>query len=385
MKKTLRKLTALTLTLLLLFSASAVQASAGLFDKIEDVVTDSPVVTARELEEYIEILEEYGIESEEDYYCYIDFPVEVSLTSGETIFVEYGYGTNESGKRIIHCDLYVDIRDYQKAAENGDTVLPLYYEITLLSSIGVEMDNRSGEAEVELIDCYVKEIIPVSGLSDTYRELGLVGSVVTDVLTGEEEYTLDGAVFDIVYPDGSKERATVETVTDEDDYEYYELNGEEIWYYFDDEKEVVEIYYADACLEYPVEYIPFPVSEIVIDNITVTDNFEAESVSYTVTKPDGSTQSYTYSFDGAPVTTILGMDGYMGESVDGAYIVIFVSKSYTEDYPSKELLEVVVFGDINAFATETIEGKAQEDNLLNRLLYKLRMFFIRIIEFLWYI
>ncbi len=387
MKRTLKKLTAFTLVFMLLFSLSAVPVSAAsIFDKIASVeVTGEPTVTAREIDEYIEYMSEYGWDDEDDYLYPVNTVFEVALTSGEVIVTEdYGYGENADGKRWIIADAYIDIRDYQQAKESGSDALPLIYEVYLYSSIAVEMDYLEGESEAKLIDCYVKSITPVSGLSDSYYDRGYIYILIDEYLPVEEEFDLEGAVFDITYPDGSVVRDTVKTVVDEDDYEYYELNGEEIWYNFYHDEQMVEIYYYDFCYEHPVEYIPFPVSEIVIDEVVVNDDFEAESVSYTVTKADGTTQSYTYTFDGEPTVSFAGVGGYLAESVDGAYIVIGSSSYYTDDYPSTEVLEVAVFADIDVYAIENIEGETQEDNLLNRLIYKIRMLIMRILEILWY-
>ena len=387
MKKTVKKLAALTLVFMLLFSVFSVQASAAsIFDKIASVeVVAEPIVTAREIDEYIAIVDEYGWDDESDYLYPVDAVFEVTLTSGEVIETEsFGYGENADGKRWISAGSYIDIRDYQTAKENGGDTIPFIFEMYLYSSIDIEMDYREGTCEAKLIDCYIESLTPVSGLPDTYRDVGMIGSVMGQFLPDMEGFDLEGAVFDIKYPDGSIVRDTVEIAVDEDGQEYTVLNDEEIWWYFDSEESAVIINFVDVAYSHPVEFIPFPVSGIVIDEVKVTDAFEAESVSYTVTKPDGTTQSYTYSFDSEPVTTILGMDGYMAESVDGAYVVILVSKYYNDDYPTTEILQVTVVADIDAIATEEIEGATQEDNLLNRLIYRLRMFFMRIIDFLWY-
>ncbi|MBQ7005007.1 MAG: hypothetical protein IJN68_01095 [Clostridia bacterium] len=387
MKKTMKKLTALTLVFMLLFSVFSVQASAAsIFDKIASVeVVAEPIVTAREIDEYIAIVDEYGWDDESDYLYPVDAVFEVTLTSGEVIVTEsFDYGENADGKRWISAGSYIDIRDYQTAKENGGDTIPFIFEMYLYSSIDIEMDYREGTGEAKLIDCHIESLTPVSGLPDTYRDVGMIGSVMGQFLPDMEGFDLEGAVFDIKYPDGSIVRGTVEIAVDEDGQEYTVLNDEEIWWYFDTEESSVIINFVDVAYSHPVEFIPFPVSGIVIDEVKVTDAFEAESVSYTVTKPDGTTQSYTYSFDSEPVTTILGMDGYMAESVDGAYVVILVSKYYNDDYPATEILQVTVVADIDAIATEEIEGATQEDNLLNRLIYRLRMFFMRIIDFLWY-
>ena len=383
----MKKLTALTLVFMLLFSVFSVQASAAsIFDKIASVeVVAEPIVTAREIDEYIAIVDEYGWDDESDYLYPVDAVFEVTLTSGEVIVTEsFDYGENADGKRWISAGSYIDIRDYQTAKENGGDTIPFIFEMYLYSSIDIEMDYREGTGEAKLIDCHIESLTPVSGLPDTYRDVGMIGSVMGQFLPDMEGFDLEGAVFDIKYPDGSIVRGTVEIAVDEDGQEYTVLNDEEIWWYFDTEESSVIINFVDVAYSHPVEFIPFPVSGIVIDEVKVTDAFEAESVSYTVTKPDGTTQSYTYSFDSEPVTTILGMDGYMAESVDGAYVVILVSKYYNDDYPATEILQVTVVADIDAIATEEIEGATQEDNLLNRLIYRLRMFFMRIIDFLWY-
>ena len=387
MKKTLKKLTSLTLVLMLVFSVFSVQASAGLFDKIESVKPVYEIVTAREIEEYINLLNEYkdkyDIEIEEsDYYLGIDVCYEVTLTTGEVIEVtDYGYGENASGKRTILAYTEIDIRDYQKAVKKGEATIPYTYEMYLYSSIGVEMDHAEGQGEVEIIDCHVKDLIPVSGLPTQYREY----STIEYLLDLDESFDMEGAVFDIIYNDGTKKRSTVEMAYDEEyEYSYYVLDGEEIYSYFNYDEENVSINYMDFELIYDVEFIPFPISEIIIDNVELSADFEPLSVTYTVIKPDKSKENFTFEFTGEPDTELLGINGYLAGSVEDYPIFIGTYKGYTDDYPSKELLEVVIMADVDIMDVEEIEGAQQEDNIINRIIYKVRMFLLRVFDFLYY-
>lgn len=387
MKKTLKKLTSLTLVLMLVFSLFSLQASAGLFDKIESVKPVYEIVTAREIEEYINLLNEYkdkyDIEIEEsDYYLGIDVCYEVTLTTGEVIEVtDYGYGENASGKRTIFAYTEIDIRDYQKAVKKGETTIPYTYEMYLYSSIDIEMDYVEGQGEVEIIDCYVKDLVPVSDLPTQFREY----STIEYLLDVDEPFDMEGAVFDIIYNDGTKKRATVEMAYDEEyEYSYYVLDGEEIYTYYDYEEESLSINYKDFELIYDVEYIPFPISEVVIDNVELSDAFEPLSVTYTVIKSDETKETFTFEFAGVPEVEILGINGYLAESVEGYPVFIGTYQGYTDDYPSKELIEVVIMADIDIMAVESIEGAEQPDNLLNRLIYKIRMFLLKVFDFLYY-
>ena len=130
MKKTLRKLSALTLSFILLFSISAVQASAAsIFDKIysAEFVTE-PVITARELDEHLELMD--GFDWVNNIYYF--FPqLEVALTSGEVIEVIDGYGLSDDSKRMVEVNCYLDINDYKQAVANGESRIPFNYDVIL--------------------------------------------------------------------------------------------------------------------------------------------------------------------------------------------------------------------------------------------------------------
>lgn len=384
MKKTLKKLTATLLALVLLSSMVSLSASAAsIFDKIADVkLLGDATVTKREVDWYIDLIEKYGgFETEEDYYCSLDwFCCEVALTGGAVIVTdEYGWGMSDDGKRTVSAYAYIDVRDYTEALEKGDNTIPVYYEVYLYSSIDIELDCYEATGEAKLVDCYVKSITPVSGVPEKYEEIGTIES-----LLGAEDYDLEGAVFDIEYPDGSVERATVEAAYDEHGNEYRTLNGKEIYYYYDYDENGVIISYEDTECKIEVEYVPFPISEIVIDDFQADDDLEPVSVSYTVVLADETRQSFTYYFEQEPEVELLGVKGYVAETVADKPIFIGTTKSFEGDFPQTEYLTVVIMADAMCFETDFIEGETQPDNLLNRLIYNIKMFLARIFEFFYF-
>ena len=386
MKKTMKKLTALTLIFMLLFSAFSVQASAiSLFDKITEVALgEVPTVTEREIEAYIAYMDEIGWE-EEDYLYPVYVPADVTISTGEVIFCdEYGDGISDNAQRIVMINAYLDIREFQQAVESGADTVTFHYDAVLYSSLLIELDSFSGTGEAPIAECYVKNLTAVSGIPESYQCTSSFNTIIIDG-TNEKEFILEGAVFDIEYPDGRIVRATVEKNENENGYEYCTLDGNYIDYWVDDEEGIIEICFEDFTLYEDIEIIPFPIAEITIDDVTVTDDFEAESVTYTVTNIDGTAQSFTFTFDGEPDANIIAMPIYLGEYAFGMPVIIVSDKYEGEEYPIKEYLGVVVLADYGIHAETEIEGPAQEDTLLGRILYRIRMFLMKIFEFLFYL
>lgn len=380
MKKTFKKFTSLALVLMLVFSVFSVQASAGLFDKIADVqIIAKEPVTARELDEYIEEIEEYGAEYDIDYYYYISAECVATLSTGEAIETEYGVGESKNGKRLVVMEAYVDVRDYLEVKESGADTLPLYYDVTLLSSIYIEMDTVKGEAEIPFTDCYVKSITPVSGLPEAFRDRGSFIWLVED--ESYEEKFLEGAVFDVEYPDGTVKRGKVK-IEEENGHCDALLFDEYISYYVDVDEDIIEIYYGDYIYTSEIEVIDFPLTEIVIDDVQISDSFEAQSVSFTVTKTDGTTESFVCDVTGEPDFDILGSIELYGCYVEDVPVVVYVEKYVDDDvYPSREYIYVTVDADYDVYAEKNIEGPEQEGNFLGEFIFRIRKFFEKIISF----
>ena len=149
MKRTLKKSIAFALTLMLLFSCVYVQGFA-LFDKITDVkISSIEKFGWKEIQEYYDYLDEIGgATTDEDYYYNLDTTGEVTISTGEVIKVEEGYGYSKNEKRIASVNAYVDIRECKKARDSGKYKVKVYMEVTLFSSIFVNLDSKKIEKTV---------------------------------------------------------------------------------------------------------------------------------------------------------------------------------------------------------------------------------------------
>jgi len=381
MKKTVKKITALILTVLLIIPLVSVQGFA-LFDKITDVkITEKEVLSARYIDDYIGILEEVEA-TEEDYYFYeVGVKADITISTGEVISCsEWGMGTSQDKKRTCYVEVYIDIRDYEKAVKEGKNTIPLYYSAVLLSSIDIELDKISGETEITFVDCIIKELIPVSGIPESYEEKGLIDSIINDEQgETEEELLLKDAVFDIVYADGSVKRETVK-IAEGEYYSYEVLDGEEIYYWINEEAGILEIYYIDALVEAPIEFIPYPIADVKIDSVKVSDAFEPESVTYTVTKSDGTTFVCTTDISAEKGSDVMGFKGYIEEVMEGVPVVIFVEEYSGDEYPPRDYISVTVFADLAAMDSMEIEGPEQEGTALGELIYKIISFIKKLIN-----
>ena len=393
----MKKLTALILTLILIFSLSAIQGSAGLLDKIESVeLSEDSFVTVKELEWYIEMsgLEDITPEDEADYfYCfYPEFRVTLS-TGEEIVTAANGYGESKDGKRIVEATAWVDIRDYYEAVENGDDVLPYIYDVCLYSSIGVEMDYVEGAGEIGLIECYIQGITPVSGVPSAFYPESEVRNVLDG--TKADVFALKNAVFQVKRNDGTVVKAAVEKVVEEYEdtvYVYYTLDGADFDYWIDEEESVIEIYAGDYTLTKKIKLLESPISSIVIDEVEVSDDFKVESVTYTSVTTDGIRRKNTFEVSDAEPVEYFEYSGgnyyciYIAEKIEGQPVVFEIDTYESDVYPSRQYLCVTVISDCQYGSDYIeIEGPEQEDTFLNRIIYRFRMFIQRILELFWYI
>lgn len=392
--KNIKKLTAVIITFLLLISVSALPASAAsIFDRIDDVsFVSAQEITIREIDEYKTYLEEAGQHTEiteDDYQYIVEVFLDVTLSSGEVIECNDFYNFSEDGKRYVGVYSYIDIRDFDKAVENGETKVPVYYDIELYSQYDIKLDSISGQGEASIIECYIRNLTPVSGYPEVVQEVSpyqwMIDSYFEEESDTEYVQNIEGAVFDIEYPDGSIKRAAVEIQETEHGAVFYALDGKPIYYSVNYNEEMFVIEYLDIVINIPVEVIHIPIEAVVIDEVIVSDDFEAETVSFTLTMTDGSEESLEVDFTTDESYMLMGsFPIYIAETKDGYPILVFLYEHEGNEYPVRSYINVMV--DVNGDISDEaeLEGPAQEDTLLNRLIYRIRLFFVRIFEFFYY-
>ena len=370
MKKTVKKITALILTVLLIIPLVSVQGFA-LFDKITDVkITSVEKFSRKQIEEEFEWIEELGGADSDEYYQYILIcEAEVTLSTGEVISTENGAGTSKDKKRNVLLYSYVDIRECKEAYEKGTNKVKVHTTVTLTSSIGITLDTKNVDVEKTFPDKLVKKLSLASGKLTAYDIDGMY--LLADI---------EGTAFEITYGDGTKKKAKVKKNSGTVMIDSYTLDGQNIFADVDYEKSksgklYATVYFCDYEMRTSVNIKDFPIKSIKINKVTFDDDFNEKSLTYTITKTNGKTYKRTYEFGKAAVTTdILGMTTsiYPSDSFEDFDIVIAVISSEGDEYPVREIKDVEVSVESYISAVKTVEGPEQEATVLGELLFKIK-------------
>lgn len=386
MKKTMKKSLSLALVFMLLFSVLSMQASAlQAFESIAKADFVIEPLSEKMIKQEIEWIEEDYDESEpeyEDYNIFIQLNGEIELSNGEKIEVKDSTGVNKNGKRKIYVEGYYNARDYLDAVKNAKKTVPVRYTVSLYSSIDILLDTYEGEAEAAFVDCYVKNLKVISGFPKEYHETTILSSAFGG---SKEEFTLEGVKFAIEYSDSRTVQATVEKVEGER-YDTYILDGKEVFWNVDSEEATdvctVEVYFEDYILPVTVKFIPYPYNGLEIDDVAVNEAFEVESITYTVTMADDTTQTVTANIADLDTITVYATEIFVSYPVEGYPVFVVISKYFGEEYPVKEYIKVSAFTGLYDIASVEIEGEEQEDTLIARIIFIFRTIFNRILSFI---
>ncbi len=367
MKNLLKKGIATVLTLLMMFSCLSVQSFA-LFDKITDVKINSlEKFSYRMIKDELEFLEEMGgAEADEDYYYYLGCEADVTISTGEVIAVADTVGFSQDEKRIVTVYAYVDMRECREAYKSGKLKVPVHITVTLSSSVGIELDEKTVEKKISFPKKLVSKLTLVSGKIEVY-------SLDYYYMTGK----IEGLCFDIVYGDGSKKRAKVEKVTSEEVGTVYTLDGEEIFIEPDytlskNGKLYATVYFYDCELRSTVKVKEFPIKKVKINSVTFDDEFNEKKITYTITKTDGEKYKNTYEF-GKPWIELesLGMAMYNLPEFEGFSVTVSVLLSEGTEYPPQQFKEVIVSVEGVIDDVKSFDGPKEEGTKLGEILFKL--------------
>ncbi len=295
MKKTL----AILLSALVLLSTFSVQSFAALgFDKIEDfeVVTMEPF-SLKSVQDYIDSFDGEELEGEDREYNFVS-SFYVTLSNGETIYVpEYECGYSQDGKRMVECYVWMDVYDVLEAAENGSYTVPVHTEISLYSSLNIQIDKKVITDDVSFPKKLVKNLSLLEGeikfyeyIPEDYEELGYSFFMASD---------LDKLRFKVVYEDGTEIRKYVQKVVTWGAFTEYYLDGQMIFIYPDSETKSkdVTVEFLDIEKNFSAKIFDCPFESITIDDATFDDDFNEKTVTITVTDTKGKEKTYTRNLE----------------------------------------------------------------------------------------
>ncbi len=386
MKKTMKKLTALILTVLMLFSALSVTSFAAGLDFLK-----APTVTKvalseksyasvslkemktyfKELEETIKKIEEqYGYNLEEliEKYPALEntinslmkfdlgnsgfyYEYDVTLSNGKTYTVPAEDGRVEVNAFIeLYVDAYVSKDEYLKAANKGAKTIKLDYKAQLYSNV-LQDYTKEGDFEaqekISVVSSVVKSISPVSGFP-------------TKIYEYADFIDLDGAKFKIKYADGTEKTAKVVQNIEMKDGVYtgevsYELDGKPLYViedYYDDDSTGIKVYFLDAEYGKKLPEAKCPFKSVKIKDCVYDFEKGLQSITYTITPTSGKSKTYTKEITGEMSISLMGEI----DAIDGYFV--YISPIGDIDYEVEEKEEelklriYVCIGDIESEPAE---------------------------------
>ncbi|MGN0448455.1 MAG: hypothetical protein ACI4GC_07925 [Acutalibacteraceae bacterium] len=409
MKKTFKKLMAITLTLLMLLPFMSMYSFAAAAPEIVSVEVEldeelslqeigNGIEYAKGLlstlaekygvdiydEEFQIILKRFGITIEDILSYYLeDCTYKVTLSNGEVLQDDEGYF--EYGRYDINCDAFITEAAYIEAVEKAANTVEVAVEATveryiLLTDEVKTYSEYKNTFNAPCVECYIKDLQIISG--------------VPDVVNVRADYVpLDGAQFKVTYPDGTSETGTVkEIIVNEGkastQYKHieYELLGQELWIdtygVLVEENDYIEFYYGDFILKKEVNTVSMMnFKGIEITDYNLDDDGELIDVTYEIAFADNTTRTYT---DNVEENGIIKNNGYVYGTrfIDGYEVGIEYIEYYPEDASNKyEYGFALSIGDCY---DEVILGEAESNGaagtIIARLLAAFKALLARFVE-----
>lgn len=403
MKKLLKKVLAIMLTVIMLLSAVSIHSFAALdflrmpeIAAVEIVGEDAEkALSFSEIEYFYESLQEefenmtdeydFGFDADiyeiiEEYpflknlFNYnlshtdiVNYDFEVTLSNGDKITVKAD-DTYVEYKKIFAVSAYASVSydDYLEAKENGTDTIKLTVEgeiSNMLLEGYVEPNSAVFKKEVPLVDCYIKSITPISGVPEKVYEYC-------------DYYEIEGAKFKVVYPDGTSKILKAEkTVGFNDGYEYvnYTLNNEALYVYEYDEG-ILEFSYLDAVAKKKIGYYEDtdPFKSVKITDYVFDEATGLTSISYDITMNNSEVKSFTKDFTSQDNLAVFPY-GIL-DVMDGFYIVLnpYPGDAYDseEEYEAGYIYFNVTAGECND-SVKVEFSATQEINVLLKIIEKI--------------
>lgn len=397
MKKTFKKLMAITLTLLMLLPFMSMYCFAAAAPEIVSVEVElAEDLSLQEIGNDIEyakgllstLAEEYGVDIYDEEFAKV--LKEIMCATIEDLLAYYLYGCNyivtfsdgkviksddnrfKYGRYNINCDAFITEAAYNEAVEKGADTVEVTVEATikryiLLTGEVKTYSEYKNSFDAPCVECYVKDLQIISGVPDA-------------VNVNVDYIPLDGAQIKVIYPDGTSETGTVkETIVNDEDVSFqfneieYELLGQELevdtYGLYDEENTYISFYYKDFELKKDVNTVDEnDFKGIKIIDYNLNDDGELIDVTYDITFADDTTRTYT---DNVEENGIIENGGYVYGTrfIDGYEVDI----DYIENYPeySSNKYEYGFSVSIGDCYDEVILGEAESNGVLGTIIARL--------------
>lgn len=339
-KKTKILLSILGVFLVLLTAATVFLTSQGFFKhikspEIESIgFSDTNPVSVKDLEAAKKSTQEmFPDEPMDDYYLNfgqagisretgIEYTYEITYTDGtiqEISSLALGGTETEDGMHTVFVDAYVSYNEYIKAKEAGEDTVPVHFEAEIYKADydPAPADYYEGMSTKKYTDGIVEEIEPLFDEELTVKGL---------------EYEFEKKKFRVKYTDGTEKTLSPVSLKEKNIYHGYDYNR----YSLDgaymvlnevsaEEGHMLNVRYLDSEMKFKINSVytedNLPIEKIEIKDykIDVNTGKDISSVTYTVTKNDGTTEDITAKANEKGIFDL----GY----VDGCSIIVRTQKT----------------------------------------------------------
>lgn len=402
----MKKILCIVLTVFMLMSMFSVVSFAAerqpTIEKVE--MLDSYPISKAELEEmYLPNYPDYAEATDklELYYSYFEYKFKVTLSDGTSVEFEPYYNNYKIYEIDEDTKLYVSAYmlegELANAVNSGAEEVPVYVEcLTYQSSLeGIINFNKIESYRTGYVATFEKPLVEKYVVS--FEPVEEFGSVYEDA----EYYDITDKEFNVEYYDGTKSTYTVENIGLSSTKSEFQLNGSQVFSFInylgygdedvEDGEAMVRVDYLDYYYKTTVEEKENPYKAIKLTDYKLEEGVGVTSVSFDITKKDGTTKSYTVDTKPfinekwekyLPSGTILAVDGYYVNLASDVYgtleeseLIISLYMTYDiEDYISAEVPEWLA----NEFLGD---GSIAGTSFLARIIAAIANFFRAIISF----
>lgn len=297
--KATKKIISILMTVLMLMSIVPVQSFAALSfgnpDITEVAFEEGVMVSMKE----IEMLHSYNMGDNIHLIKYINYPYDDTPATGfyyENLLITFSDGKTVELDKLFdevpevnsYSGPYISVSytDCKNAIENGDDTVPVNVSFTISFEKG-KSKSFEGEVDCKIVESYVKSIRPAGELNPYYEKMDYY-----DCFLGQEMI--------IEYADGTTKTAEITRGEYTSCFGPLKLDGRPIYVDYDngdgefmEVSETVKFVYCDAQYEGALTVIPTPYRRIDIVDYTIEKNNVLTSITYTITKTNGETETYT--------------------------------------------------------------------------------------------
>lgn len=317
----MKKITAVLLTMLMLFSVMASGLSVFAVAEVSVECADTNPISITDVEN-TKFKAVYLLHESEIYYAFT-----VTMPDGTKQVLNPYTASTDAGRYSNYGYAYVDFEECEIAALNSSTTIPVHVYVEITDNYtGVKSGKYEFVVYKRLVSNYIKSITPVDGIPDFVYEKS-------------EAVNFSIARFEVEFWNGAKQTYRAEKTDEIGEKPEYILNGAPLRYAINRYDSKIFVSYIDGNCTLGISNVKeFPFLSVKITDCKLKGDMP-EMIKYTVKWKNGRTEDYT-----ANVNTYSGnmnyIEGYnISFSTEGSRFVstVKISVGDLEDSRSFEI------------------------------------------------